>query len=157
MKIGIGFDIHRTDKQRKLVLGGIEIESEYGLAGHSDADVLIHAIIDAILGALGKGDIGEHFPDTDEQYKNISSVVLLENVKDMIDNEGMKIGNIDCNIILEKPKLSAYKQQIRDNLAEILNISTEFVNIKAKTNEKLGFIGNGEAVEAQAVVLLETE
>ena len=154
MRIGLGFDIHKTDKSRKLILGGIEIPSDFGLVGHSDADVLIHAIIDSILGALGKGDIGEWFPDTDKKYKDISSVKLLEQIRDLVKKEGKQIGNIDCNIILEKPKLKEYKEKIKNNIASILKISSDQVNIKAKTNEGMGCIGRGEAVEAQSICIL---
>ena len=154
MKIGIGFDIHKTDKQKKLVLGGVEIPSEFGLLGHSDADVLIHAIIDALLGAMAKGDIGDHFPDTEAQYKDISSVVLLKQVLEMLDKQGAKIQNLDCNIMLEAPKLKEYKQKIRENIAKILAIDPSSVNIKAKTYEKLGPIGQGQAIAAQVVVLV---
>jgi len=154
MKIGIGYDVHRTELGRKLFLGGVEIQSQFGLAGHSDADVLIHAVIDAILGALGKGDIGEFFPDTDAKYKGISSVILLKEIVGLLKKENKKILNLDCNIILESPKLMQIKPFIKESLASILQIDSSLVNVKAKTNEKLGYLGASEAIEAQAVVLV---
>jgi len=157
MRVGLGYDVHRTDQERKsFFLGGVEINAEFGLIGHSDADVLIHAIIDALLGALGKGDIGDLFPDTDVQYKNISSVLLLEKVKKMfLDKEDKKIINIDANIIAEEPKISPYKQAIKDRLALVLDVDATLINIKAKTNETLGYLGVGQGIAAQAVVLIQ--
>lgn len=154
MKIGIGFDIHPLVEKRKLILGGIEIPFGLGAKGHSDADVCIHALIDALLGAMGKGDIGEHFPDTDIKYKDISSVELLKKIKKLLDQEKYQIQNIDCNIFLEKPKLKEYKQKIKENIAKILLINSNCVNIKAKTYEQLGDIGQSKAVAAEVVVLI---
>ena len=155
-KIGHGYDVHRLgrDKKRKFILGGVEIPNNgIGLVGHSDADVLVHAIIDALLGAVGLGDIGQHFPDSDEKYKNISSVILLEEITGLIQKDYI-ISNIDCTIILEKPKLAGYKETIRDKLGEVLKIAKSDINIKAKTEEGLGFTGNQEGVAAHAVCLL---
>lgn len=157
-RIGIGYDIHRLVIGRKLILGGIEIPFEKGLQGHSDADVLTHAVCDALLGALGKGDIGEHFPDTDLQYKNISSLVLLKKVMELVGREGFTVINLDTIIIAEKPNLRAVKAGIRSSLAKHLHVRDEAVSIKAKTTEGLGFGPSGdEAIAAQAVVLLSKE
>ena len=153
-RIGIGYDIHRLAQGRKLVLGGVEIPYERGLEGHSDADVLLHAVCDAILGALGKGDIGEHFPNTDEQYKDISSLVLLERVNVIADEEGYAIGNIDCVIQAEEPNLKEYKTQMRNLIAEKCSLEESAVNIKATTQERLGALGNKEGIAAFASVLL---
>lgn len=153
MRIGIGYDVHPIVKGRKLFLGGIEIPSEFGLYGHSDADVLIHAISDAILGAIGLPDIGYFFPNTPE-YKDISSCVILEEVKRKINQE-YKIVNIDSVIIAEKPKISPYVDMMKEKLASILEISPRAIGIKATTNEKLGFIGREEGIVAIAVVLLD--
>ncbi len=153
-RIGIGYDIHRLVDGRKLVLGGVEIPYERGLEGHSDADVLLHAVCDAILGALGKGDIGEHFPNTDEQYKDISSLVLLEKVKDLVDQEGYKVGNVDCVLQAEEPNLKEYKPLMRAQIAAKLDVKERAVNIKATTQERLGAIGNKEGIAAFASVLL---
>lgn len=153
MKVGIGYDVHPIVKGRKLFLGGIEIPSEFGLYGHSDADVLIHAISDAILGAVGLPDIGYFFPNTPE-YKDISSCVILEEVKRKIAQE-YKIVNIDSVIIAEKPKISPYVDMMKEKLASILEISPRAIGIKATTNEKLGFIGREEGIVAIAVVLLD--
>jgi 2-C-methyl-D-erythritol 2,4-cyclodiphosphate synthase len=154
MRVGIGYDIHRTAKGRKLMLGGVLIPSDMGSLGHSDADVLIHAICDAILGALGKPDIGEHFPDTDPKYKGISSAILLKKVGRIARKNGYAINNLDSTVILEKPRLSPFKNRIRETIAEILNISPAAVNVKAKTNEGLGDIGKNNAVVAYAIVSL---
>ena len=153
-RIGIGYDIHRLVKGRKLVLGGVEIPYERGLEGHSDADVLLHAICDAVLGALGKGDIGEHFPNTAEQYRNISSLVLLEKVKAVADQEGYTISNVDCVIQAEEPNLKKYKPQMRLQIAARLGVDDRAVNIKATTQEQLGAIGKKEGIAAFASVLL---
>jgi len=154
-KIGIGYDIHRLVKGRKLILGGIEIDYEKGLDGHSDADVVLHAVCDAILGALGKGDIGEHFPNTDEQYKDISSVTLLKKVNAMAKGEGYRIHNLDVVIQAEEPNLKEYKPQMRDRIAGQLDVDESVVNIKATTQEGLGAIGNKEGIASFASVLLE--
>jgi len=152
--IGFGYDIHRLDFGKKLILGGIEISSEIGPIAHSDGDVLIHSIIDSILGACGMGDIGDMFPDTNNQYKNISSVKLLKEVLDKINGK-FKIINIDCMIILEKPKLKDYKNQIKENISKILNLDISRVNIKAGTNEKLDALGRNEACAVYSVCQVE--
>jgi|SRR5579863_2221947 len=154
-RIGQGFDLHRLSRGRKLILGGVEIPFDKGLDGHSDADVLIHAIIDALIGAAALGDIGRLFPDTDNQYKDVSSRKLLKIVNNKIKDDSLyKINNIDSTIILEQPKLSGYIDQMRCNLAEDLEIDLDQINIKAKTSEKIGIVGRGEAAIAEAVVLL---
>ena len=154
-RIGIGYDIHRLTEGRKLILGGVEIPFKKGLLGHSDADVLTHAVCDALLGALGKGDIGEHFPDTDSRYKDVSSLSLLKKVVEWVGRDGYRIMNLDTIVIAEKPNLKAVKPDIRAMLAQHLFISEETVNIKAKTTEGLGFGSGGEdAIAAHAVVLL---
>jgi len=155
MKIGIGYDVHAFCDNRKLVLGGIEIENSRGLLGHSDADVLVHAINDAILGALGLGDIGMHFPDTDMQYKDISSLILLEKVIALMKNSKFKIVNCDSVLILEKPKIFPYIDLMKNKLSPLMGIEKSSINIKATTTEGLGFCGRGEGVAAQSVVLLE--
>lgn len=155
MRIGIGFDVHKLVENRKLILGGIEIPYEKGLLGHSDADVLIHAIMDSILGALSLGDIGKLFPDTDEKYKDIDSTYLLEKVMDLVFEKGYAIGNIDAVIALEKPKIGKYIDDMRKKLSPILKTDIENISIKATTTEGLGFVGKGEGASCQAVVLLE--
>ena len=156
-KIGTGYDVHRFALNRKLILGGIEIPFDRGLEGHSDADVLIHAVCDAILGALGFGDIGEHFPDSDPSYKNISSLILLKKCSDMAAAEGYGINNMDCIILAEKPKLSPFKRKMADRMAEILEMEPNLINIKASTTEKLGFIGKEEGIAAQCTLLLKSQ
>ena len=153
-KIGIGYDIHRLVEGRKLVLGGVEIPNKKGLEGHSDADVVLHAVCDAILGALGKGDIGEHFPNTDKKYKDISSMVLLERVNELLQSEGYRVGNIDTVILAEEPKLKEYKTQMRFHIAYTLAMDESCVNIKATTQEGLGPIGNKEGIAAYAAVVI---
>lgn len=153
LKIGIGYDSHRFSKDRKLIIGGVEIRSDIGLLGHSDGDVLLHAIIDAIFGAAGLGDIGHHFPNTLE-YKDISSIVLLKKAGDILENLGYKVNNIDSTVILEEPKLSPYIPKMKKKIANILTIPEESVNIKAKTNEGMGFIGEKEGIAAIAVVTI---
>jgi len=155
MKVGIGYDIHRLVEGRRLVLGGVEIDFPRGLLGHSDADVLIHAICDAMLGAAGLGDIGRHFPDTDERYRGISSIKLLEEVNGKVGDARFSIGNIDVTVILQRPKLAAVIPQIEERLAAVLDIETDRINIKATTNEGLDAFGRGEAIAAYAVALLE--
>ncbi|MHB1254443.1 MAG: 2-C-methyl-D-erythritol 2,4-cyclodiphosphate synthase [Candidatus Humimicrobiaceae bacterium] len=155
MKIGIGYDVHAFCENRKLVLGGIEIKYGRGLLGHSDADVLVHAINDAILGALGMGDIGLHFPDTDMTYKNISSLILLEKVITIMKNSKFKIVNCDNVLILEKPKIFPYIDLMRNKLSPVMGIEKSSLNIKATTTEGLGFCGREEGVAAQSVILLE--
>ena len=154
-KIGNGYDIHRLVEGRKLILGGIEIDYEKGLLGHSDADVLIHSMMDAMLGALSLGDIGQHFPDTDPQYKGISSVLLLEKVNELVQSKGYKISNTDNIILAEKPKMKDLIPLMRTNLSKILKIPQDSISIKATTMEKLGPIGEGQAIAVQSVVLLE--
>ena len=153
--IGLGFDIHRLVPDRELILCGVHIPHEKGLLGHSDADAAAHAVMDALLGAAGLGDIGELFPDTDPQYKDVSSLVLLRQVMDQIYNKGLVVGNLDLTIMAEQPKLAPWKEQMRTNLAATLAVSKNKVNVKATTVEGLGVIGNGEGIAAQAVVLLQ--
>jgi len=155
MKIGIGFDVHNFQRGRKLILGGVEINHSKGLAGHSDADVLIHSVMDAILGACSLGDIGNHFPDSDSRYKNISSLLLLEEVNKKMKKKGLSIVNIDCILILERPKVSKYFPEMKKRLSGILKISEEAINIKATTTEGLGFCGREEGIAAESAVLLE--
>ena len=155
MRIGYGYDIHQLVKGEQLYLGGLKIKCEYALVGHSDADVLLHAICDALLGAAGCGDIGDHFPDTDPQYKNIDSKVLLAKTDNMIRRKGYKIVNIDCIIFSQSFKISPHKAQIKEMVSKVLGIAQEIVNIKAKTNEKLDAIGQDKAIAATAAVLLE--
>lgn len=154
-RIGIGYDIHRLEGNRDLIIGGVKIPHEKGLMGHSDADVLIHAIIDAMLGALALPDIGTLFPDTDEQYKGISSVLLLEKVYNLIKEKGYEINNIDSNIIAQAPKMMPYIPEMKKVLAQALKIDADLISIKAKTNEKMDAVGEMRAIEANAVVLLK--
>lgn len=155
MRTGIGYDCHRLQTGRPLVLGGVNIPCKFGLLGHSDADVLLHAIMDALLGAAGLGDIGIHFPDHDDRYLDISSLKLLQQVSRLISESGFKIINIDCVLIAESPKLAPYRQKIRDNIADILSISVNNINIKATTNEGIGFVGRGEGLAALATALID--
>ncbi|MGB9597535.1 MAG: 2-C-methyl-D-erythritol 2,4-cyclodiphosphate synthase [Candidatus Poribacteria bacterium] len=155
MRVGIGYDIHRLKESRELILGGVKIPYELGLEGHSDADVLLHAICDALLGALALGDIGQHFPNTDMQYKNISSLILLEKVNLLIYNRGFITNNVDAVIVAEKPKLAPFIPEMRSNIARILGIDIDSVSVKATTAEKLGSIGNGKGISAQAVVTIK--
>lgn len=154
MRIGTGYDVHKLVEGRKLILGGVEIPYSKGLLGHSDADVLIHSIMDSILGAAALGDIGKHFPDTSEKYEGISSIKLLEEVKKIIAKEGYKIGNIDSTIIAQKPKLSNYIEQMRKNIAKALDIDVKYISIKATTEEGLGFTGKEEGISSQSVCLI---
>lgn len=154
MRIGIGYDVHKLASDRKLIIGGVEIDYPLGLLGHSDADVLIHAVMDALLGAAALGDIGKHFPDTDERYKGISSVSLLERVGELIRENGYKIENIDAIIVAQMPKMAPHIEKMRQNIAEALCIETEAVSVKATTTERLGFEGHGEGISSQAVCLL---
>jgi 2-C-methyl-D-erythritol 2,4-cyclodiphosphate synthase len=156
MRVGIGYDIHQLVPGRKLMLGGVLIPHDKGLLGHSDADALLHSITDALLGAAGLGDIGEHFPDTDPKYKNADSAVLLKAAYDQVKRRGFEIENIDTNIIAQAPKLKPYKYQIESRIASVLEIETRRVNVKARTNEQLDAVGRGEAIIAQAVVLLRS-
>ncbi|MCK9613411.1 MAG: 2-C-methyl-D-erythritol 2,4-cyclodiphosphate synthase [Bacteroidales bacterium] len=154
-RIGFGFDTHKLDPSAKLFLGGIEIPSEKGATGHSDADVLIHAICDALLGAANLGDIGTHFPDTDTQYKGIDSKILLRKVVEMLIDNDYRISNIDTTVCLEKPKIAPYITLIKQKLSEVIGIPIYDISVKAKTSEKLGFIGREEGISAYAVALLE--
>ncbi|MCH4890456.1 2-C-methyl-D-erythritol 2,4-cyclodiphosphate synthase [Acidaminobacter sp. JC074] len=154
MRIGIGYDVHKLVEDRKLILGGQEIPYELGLLGHSDADVLVHAIMDALLGAAGLGDIGKHFPDTDPAYKGISSMKLLEHVKTSLDDAGYELGNLDSVVICQRPKLKDYIPKMRQNIADVLDVSVDQVSVKATTTEKLGFAGRGEGIACEAIALL---
>lgn len=156
MRVGMGYDVHKLVEGRKLILGGVEIPFEKGLLGHSDADVLVHAVMDAMLGAAALGDIGKHFPDTDAAYAGADSMQLLCEVGKLIDAENMLIGNIDATVIAQRPKLTPYIEQMRKNIADRLKIDISQVNVKATTEEGLGFTGTGEGISAQAVCLLET-
>ena len=155
LRIGNGYDVHRLVVGRKLKLGGVEIENEVGCLGHSDADVLLHAVMDAILGAAALGDIGKHFPDTDEKYKGASSINLLIRVRELVESKGYSIVNIDSILVLQAPKVAPYINRMVENIAFALGIPTDRVNVKATTEEKLGFTGSGEGVSAHAVALLE--
>lgn len=155
MRIGIGYDVHTLVEGRKLIVGGVEIPYEKGLLGHSDADVLVHAIMDAILGAICQGDIGNIFPDTDDEFKDISSIELLKRVKEVMDGKGHYIVNIDSVIIAENPKFAPYIESMRNIIAETLDIRMIDISVKATTTERLGFCGRGEGIAAEAVVLLE--
>lgn len=154
MRIGTGFDTHRLTEGRPLIIGGVNIPYEKGLAGHSDADVLIHAVIDALFGAAALGDIGKHFPDTDEKYKGADSMLLLEEAVREVRNAGYEIGNIDVTLIAQAPKMAPHIDSMRENLARAMNVSAQAVSIKAKTNEHMGFTGRGEGIEARAVALI---
>ena len=154
MRVGLGYDVHRLTEGRDLIIGGVKIEYEKGLLGHSDADVLTHAIMDALLGAAGLGDIGLHFPDNAGEFKDISSIILLKRVKDLIEKEGYTIGNIDATIIAQAPKMRPYIDEMRSIIADALSIDVKQINIKATTEEHLGFTGRGEGISAEAVCLL---
>jgi 2-C-methyl-D-erythritol 2,4-cyclodiphosphate synthase len=153
-RTGIGFDVHPFTGGRKFILGGIEIPFEKGLAGHSDADVLLHAIADALLGALTLGDIGQHFPDSEPQYKDISSSILLEKTYELIRQEGFELNNLDCVVLLEKPKIAPYIAKIQKNIADIFWCKINQISIKATTTERLGFVGRGDGAAALAMVML---
>ena len=154
IRIGFGVDVHRLDKDRDLYIGGVQIPSDLGAVGHSDADVLIHAICDAILGACNLGDIGYHFPDTDSKYKNIDSKIILKKVSDLMKKAGYSIVNIDSTVVLEKPKLASHLSTMKKTLAEILMISSQDISIKATTHEKVDSFGESKAIKAYAVCLL---
>ena len=154
-RIGHGYDVHKLVMDRKLILGGVEVPHTQGLLGHSDADVLVHAVMDAIIGALALGDIGKHFPDTDPKYKGISSMKLLGEVKKLMDSEGAVVVNIDATVIAQKPKLAPYIEMMKNNVADCLAVSPSAVNLKATTEERLGFTGREEGIAAHAVVLIE--
>lgn len=156
-RIGFGYDVHAFAENRKLFIGGVEIPFEKGLKGHSDADVLLHAISDAILGALALGDIGQHFPDTDPQYENIDSKILIKKIYDLITEKGWTISNIDSTVVMERPKLKKYVPEIQNQISSILNINLDQISIKATTSEKLGFVGLEEGVKAYSVVLLKKD
>ncbi len=156
MRIGMGYDVHKLVEGRPLILGGVKIPHTLGLLGHSDADVLVHAIMDALLGAAALGDIGKHFPDTDPAYKGISSMKLLEHVRDLILDKGYVVDNIDATVIAQKPKLRPFIDQMQENIASTLNVSVDQVNIKATTEEGLGFSGHEEGISSQAICLLSS-
>jgi 2-C-methyl-D-erythritol 2,4-cyclodiphosphate synthase len=155
MRVGIGYDIHRLVEGRPLILGGVPVEHEKGLLGHSDADVLVHAICDALLGAAGLGDIGMHFPDNDPQYKDISSLKLLSNTCRMVTEKGFRIVNLDSIVFAEAPKLGSHRNQMQTTLAKTMNVAKEQINIKATTTEGLGVIGKGEGIGAMSIALIE--
>lgn len=157
MRVGMGYDVHRLVPDRDLVLGGVTIDYERGLLGHSDADVLLHAVMDALLGAAALGDIGGHFPDTDPKYKGADSIRLLEAVRKLVKQEGYRIGNIDATIIAQKPKMSPYIEQMRENIARALEVDISQINVKATTEEGLGFTGEGAGISSQAICLLEEQ
>lgn len=156
MRVGMGYDVHRLVKDRKLILGGVEITHTMGLLGHSDADVLLHAVMDALLGAAGLGDIGMHFPDTDDKYRGVSSIKLLEHVGELILQNGYVVENIDATVIAQQPKLRPHIAQMEENIAAALQIGKDQVNVKATTEERLGFTGREEGIAASAVCLLTT-
>lgn len=156
MRIGMGYDVHKLVEGRKLIMGGVDIPYEKGLLGHSDADVLLHAIADALLGAAALGDIGKHFPDTDPKYEGISSVILLRQVGELLNQNLFFIENIDATIVAQKPKMRPYIDTMRKNIAEALNIDISQINVKATTEEGLGFTGSGEGISAQAICLLSS-
>ena len=155
MRVGMGYDVHKLVENRKLIIGGVEIPYEKGLLGHSDADVLLHAIMDALLGAAALGDIGKHFPDSDDAYKGISSIELLKRVGKLLDEKQYVIENIDATIIAQRPKMRPYIEAMEANIAKALGIDTEQVNVKATTEEGLGFTGSGEGISSQAIVAIE--
>ncbi|MBM6760936.1 2-C-methyl-D-erythritol 2,4-cyclodiphosphate synthase [Megamonas hypermegale] len=155
MRVGIGYDVHKLVENRKLILGGVDIPHEKGLLGHSDADVLLHAISDALLGSAALGDIGKHFPDSDDRYKGISSLILLKHVGDLLNEKNYAVNNIDATIVAQRPKLLPYIEQMRQNVATTLNIPLEDVNIKATTEERLGFTGSEEGISSYAVCTIK--
>ncbi|MBW1987912.1 MAG: 2-C-methyl-D-erythritol 2,4-cyclodiphosphate synthase [Deltaproteobacteria bacterium] len=154
MRIGHGYDVHRLEPGGKLILGGVEIPHTHGLAGHSDADVLLHAVCDALLGAAGLGDIGEHFPDTDEQYRGVSSMKLLEKTTALLEKQGFAVVNVDATLVAEKPKISPHKDAMRANIARVLGVDPGVVNVKATTTEGLGIAGRGEGMAALCTALI---
>ena len=157
MRVGFGYDVHRLVEERKLILGGVEVPYEKGLLGHSDADVLVHALMDAMLGAAGMGDIGRHFPDTDNQYKGIDSMLLLERVTQLLHEAGYKVNNIDVTVVAQRPKLAGFIPQMVTNIARVVGAEESMVNVKATTTERLGFEGREEGVSVHSVVLLYKE
>lgn len=156
MRVGLGFDVHRFARNRKLFLGGVEIANAMGLEGHSDADVVLHAVMDALLGALALGDIGTHFPNTDPAYQNADSKQLLSHVMELVESHGYAVGNVDVMVLAEKPKLAPVIAAMRQGMAELLHCSTAQVSVKATTMERMGFVGREEGIAAQAVALLES-
>lgn len=154
VRIGSGYDVHRLIKGRDLILGGVTVDFEKGLLGHSDADVLVHSVCDALLGAAGLGDIGLHFPDSDPEFKGISSLVLLERCRELIENRGYAIENVDCTVFAERPRLAPHRSAMEKNIAERLGVAQSQINIKATTTEGLGFAGRGEGIGAHTVVLI---
>ncbi|BDG45524.1 MULTISPECIES: 2-C-methyl-D-erythritol 2,4-cyclodiphosphate synthase [Parageobacillus] len=156
-RIGQGFDVHQLVEGRPLIIGGVRIPYEKGLLGHSDADVLLHAVADACLGAIGAGDIGKHFPDTDERYKDADSALLLKQVWELVKHQGYELVNLDCTVIAQKPKMAPHIEQMKENIAKLLEGEPSQINVKATTTEKLGFTGRGEGIAAQAVVLLQKQ
>jgi 2-C-methyl-D-erythritol 2,4-cyclodiphosphate synthase len=156
MRVGMGYDVHKLVEGRKLIIGGVDIPYELGLLGHSDADVLLHAIMDSLLGAAALGDIGKHFPDTDEKYKGVSSLKLLEHVGKLLDENNYIIENIDATIIAQKPKMRPYIDEMRKNIADVLKLNINQVNVKATTEEGLGFTGSGEGMSSQAICSLNS-
>lgn len=157
LRIGHGYDVHAFADDRKCIIGGVEIPYEKGLLGHSDADVLLHAISDSLLGAAALGDIGKHFPDTDPQYKGANSLMLLESVVNLINSKGYTVNNIDATVIAQAPKMAPYIRQMRQNIADALKVDVDFVNVKATTEEKLGFTGRKEGISAHCVCLIESK
>ena len=155
MRVGFGYDVHRLVEERKLILGGGEIPYEKGLLGHSDADVLVHAVMDAMLGAAGMGDIGRHFPDSDNQYKGIDSMILLEKVTELLTEAGYMVNNMDVTVVAQRPKLAGFIPQMEENLAKAVKVEKEAVNVKATTTEKLGFEGEGLGMSAYAVCTIK--
>ena len=155
MRIGSGYDVHRLVPERDLIIGGVKIDYELGLLGHSDADVLLHAISDALLGAAALGDIGKHFPDTDPAYKGADSIKLLECVRDLVEKEGYRVGNVDATIIAQKPKMRPHIDAMRGNIAKALQVDIKQINVKATTEEGMGFTGTGDGISSQAICLLE--
>lgn len=157
LRAGMGYDVHQLVEGRKLIIGGVEIPHDKGLLGHSDADVLIHAIMDALIGAMGEGDIGKHFPDTDEKYKGIDSMLLLKHVAQLLKSKGAVVHNIDATIIAQKPKMAPHIEQMRKNIADVLELKVSQVNIKATTEEKLGFTGEEKGISSQAITLVDLQ
>lgn len=157
IRIGQGFDVHQFEEGRPLIIGGITIPHDRGLTGHSDADVLLHTVTDAALGAIGEGDIGRHFPDTDEAFKDADSAVLLQKVWEIVESKGYRLGNVDCTIMAQRPKMAPHIETIRARIAELLNADVSQVNVKATTTEKLGFVGREEGIASMATILLLKE
>ena len=155
IRVGLGYDVHALIENRKLILGGVDVPYSQGLLGHSDADVLLHAIMDAMLGALALGDIGKHFPDTDERYRGISSLELLKHVNRLLGKKGYKVYNLDSTVVAERPKLAPYIESMRQTIGDALETDMEFISVKATTTEKLGFTGRGEGISAYAIVSLQ--